>query len=84
MPRFFFHVLNDVAFTPDEEGQEFANLAAACKEARRTIGELIAQDVTSDLDTVHLTIMIDDETGTRVANIKAVTHIVSSLSPFVA
>ena len=84
MPRFLFHVLNDVAFTPDEEGQECADLAAACKEARRTIGQLIAQDVTNDLNSVHLTVMIDDDTGARVANIKAVTHIVSSLSPFAA
>jgi len=82
MQRFFFHILNDVAFTPDEEGKECASLAVACKEARRTIGEIIAQDVTGGLNSVHLTIMIDDEAGARVANIKAVTHIVSSLSPF--
>ena len=82
MPRFFLHVLNDAAFTRDDEGQAFASLAAACHEARRTIGEIIAQDVTGGLNTVHLTIMIDDETGTRVANIKAVTHLVVSLSPF--
>ncbi|MEP7007030.1 MAG: hypothetical protein ABI810_13685 [Sphingomonas bacterium] len=82
MQRFFFHIVNDVAFTRDEEGQEFANLADACREARRTIGEIIAQDVTGGLDTVHLTIMIDDETAARVANIKAVTHMVVSLSPF--
>ena len=82
MPRFFLHILNDVAFTHDDEGQEFATLAAACGEARRTIGEIIAQDLTGDVNVVHLSIMIDDEAGARVANIKAVTHIVSSLSPF--
>jgi hypothetical protein len=82
MPRFFLHILNDAAFTQDAEGQAFADLAAACQEARRTIGEILAQDVTGGLNRVHLTIMIDDETGTRVANIKAVTHLVVSLSPF--
>jgi len=82
MPRFFLHVVNDTAFTRDDEGQTFASLAAACQEARRTIGEIIAQDVTGGLNTVHLTVMIDDETGIRVANIKAVTHLVVSLSPF--
>ena len=82
MPLFFLHVLNDTAFTPDDEGQAFTSLAAACEEARRTIGEIMAQDVTGGLNTVHLTIMIDDEAGNRVANIKAVTHLVVSLSPF--
>lgn len=82
MPRFFFHVLNDASFLKDEEGQELQNLEAACKEARRAIGEIIAQEVTADLNTVHLSVMVDDETGARVANIKAVTHIVSSVSPF--
>jgi len=82
MPRFFFHILNDIAFTPDAEGQEFDSLEAACKEARRTIGEIIAQDVTNGLNTVHLTVMIDDETGVRLANIKAVTRMDFSVSPF--
>ena len=84
MPRFFFHVLNDAAFMKDEEGQDLQNLAAACKEARRVIGEIIAHEVTTDLNTVHLSVLVDDETGTRVANIKAVTHIVFSVSPFSA
>jgi hypothetical protein len=84
MARFFLHVVNDVAFTRDEEGQEFACLADACTDARRSIGEIIAQDVTGGMNRVHLTIMIDDETGARVANIKAVTHMVVSLSPFAA
>ncbi|MEO6214424.1 MAG: hypothetical protein ABIO86_00215 [Sphingomonas sp.] len=82
MPRFFFHVLNDASFLKDEEGQELQNLEAACKEARRAIGEIIAQEVMAELNSVHLSVMIDDETGTRVANIKAVTHIVFSVSPF--
>jgi len=82
MPRFYFHIVNDVAFTRDDEGQEFDDLAAACKEARRTIGEIIAQDVTGGLNSVHLTIMMDDATGARVANIKSTTHVVVTLSPF--
>ena len=82
MPRFFFHVLNDAAFMTDEEGQELENVEAACREARRAIGEIIAHEVTAELNTVHLSVLVDDETGTRVANIKAVTHIVFSVSPF--
>ena len=82
MPRFFFHVLNDASFIKDEEGQELQNLEAACKEARRAIGEIIAQEVAAALNTVHLSVMVDDEAGARVANIKAVTHIVFSVSPF--
>lgn len=82
MPRFFFHVLNDAAFMADEEGQELQNVEAACNEARRAIGEIIAHEVAAELNTVHLSVLVDDETGTRVANIKAVTHIVFSVSPF--
>ena len=82
MPRFFFHVLNDASFVKDEEGQDLQNLEAACKEARRAIGAIIAQDVAADLNTVHLSVMVDDESGARVANIKAVTHVVFSVSPF--
>lgn len=82
MPRFFFHIVDDVAFTRDDEGQEFDDLAAACDEAKRTIGEILAYEVTGGMNNVHLSIMIDDETGVRVANIKAVTHIVLSVSPF--
>ena len=82
MPRFFLHIVNDIALTHDEEGQEFDCLADACTHARRSIGEIIAQDVANGLNSVHLTIMIDDETGARVANIEAVTHLVISLGPF--
>ena len=36
MPRFYFHLLNDVD-APDEEGKEFPDLDAAREHARRNI-----------------------------------------------
>ena len=36
MPRFYFHLLNDVD-APDEEGKELADLDAAREHARRNI-----------------------------------------------
>ena len=36
MPRFYFHLLNDVD-APDEEGKEFPDLDAARQHARRNI-----------------------------------------------
>lgn len=76
MARFFLHMMNDTTSVTDEEGQELANLAAACLVARRTIGEVLAQEVTAGCDNVHLAIMIDDEAGVRVATVKAVANVV--------
>jgi hypothetical protein len=36
VPRFYFHLLNDVD-APDEEGKEFPDLEAAREHARRNI-----------------------------------------------
>ena len=36
MPRFYFHLLNDVD-APDDEGKEFPDLDAARQHARRNI-----------------------------------------------
>ncbi|GAA0296755.1 hypothetical protein GCM10009087_03160 [Sphingomonas oligophenolica] len=83
MCRYFFHLVNDSSSIPDKEGQELANREAACAVARRTAGELIAHEVGAGRDIVHLTIMIDDEAGARVANLKAVANVVVSENPLV-
>jgi hypothetical protein len=82
MPRFFFHLVNDTRSIPDEEGIDLPNLEAACLEARRTIGAIVGDELASDGDSIHLSIMIEDESGVRVANIEAVTQLVISMSPF--
>jgi hypothetical protein len=82
MQRFFFHVVNDVTTLMDEEGKEFDNLAAACRHARAIIGDIIADEIGGSANVFHLAVMIDDADHVRVANIKAVTNIVESKSPF--
>jgi hypothetical protein len=49
--------------------------------ARRTIGDVIAQEVTAGRNMVHLAIMIDDQAGVRIANVKAVANIVIAEGP---
>jgi hypothetical protein len=84
MPRFFFHVVNDVATLMDEEGKDAENLQAACLHARSIIGDIIADEITGNANVFHLSVMIDDAEHRRVANIKAVTSIVISADPFAA
>jgi len=84
MPRFFFHLVNDTSSVMDEEGQELASREAACAIARRTIGEVIAQDVAAGRNAVHLAIMIDDEAGDRVFDVKAVATVVVAEDPLIA
>lgn len=83
MPRFYFHLVNDIASVPDEEGQDLANREAACDQARRTVAEVIGQELSAGRDTVHLAIQINDEAGISVANIKAVANVVVSENPLI-
>ena len=82
MPRFFIHLLNDVSCTWDEEGSDFPSVEAACDQARRTLGAVIADELPGAKNVLHLTVMIDDEEKVRVATIKAVTNVVASICPF--
>lgn len=82
MPRFFFHLLNDASCTWDEEGSDYPSVAAACDQARRTLGAVIADELPGARSVFHLTVMIDDEDKVRVATIKAVTNVVASICPF--
>jgi hypothetical protein len=44
MPRYFFHVLNDIE-SREEDGQEFPDLDAAKAEARATAADLIRDEI---------------------------------------
>lgn len=81
MPRFFFHIVNDTSSTPDEEGQELANREAAWAEARRTIGAVIADEVTAGRNLVHLAIQITDEAGISLADVRAIANVVFAEKP---
>jgi hypothetical protein len=82
MPRFFFHVVNDISTMLDEEGTELADLQAACERARVILGEIIADEMKSASNVLHLTAMIDDADRRRVGTINTVTRIVTAPSPF--
>lgn len=47
MPRYFFSVCNSDGVLPDEEGQEFADLAEAKAEALRAIRSLVSDECKS-------------------------------------
>jgi hypothetical protein len=84
MAKFFFNVLNDVSTTTDNEGCDLSNLRAACQHARKVIGEIMTKELQGENNTIHLSVLIEDADHVRVANIKCVTTIVESTSPFVA
>lgn len=69
MPRYYFHLLNDVD-APDEEGRDFQDLDAARehagKQARFTAGETVKQNGTIDLSH-HID--IEDHVGTVLASV---------------
>jgi hypothetical protein len=84
MAKFFFNVLNDVSTTTDKEGCDLPNLHAAAQHARKVIGEIMAEELRGQNNTIHLSVLIEDADHVRVANIKCVTTIVESTSQFVA
>ena len=84
MAKFFFNVLNDVSTTTDKEGRDLSNRQAASQHARKVIGEIIAEELQGENNTIHLSVLIEDADHVRGANIKCVTTIVESTSPFVA
>jgi hypothetical protein len=62
MPLYRFHVLNDID-APDEEGQEFSNLAAAHLQAIDYVRDLASVSVRQGrLDLSHR-IDVEDEAG---------------------
>ncbi|CAN5383193.1 hypothetical protein BH10PSE14_BH10PSE14_32380 [soil metagenome] len=75
MQRFFFHVVNDTSATMDEDGTLLPDLDAACKEARKIIGAIIADELREGRDVLHLAVMIDDAHGHRVGKVATVTQV---------
>ena len=65
MPRFYFHLHNDIE-APDEEGLELPDLEAARSEAIRTGRELVAEAVRNGQVNLSHWIEIQDESGAQV------------------
>ncbi len=68
MPRYFFHVYDDV-IAQDEEGAELPNLAAARLNALRGARELIADQVRRGYRVRSHWIDVVDEQGEKVLTI---------------
>jgi hypothetical protein len=62
MPRFFFDIHDGEAFTPDRQGVELDDLAAAKEEAKRTLPE-IAKDEMPDGDRGDFTVDVKNGAG---------------------
>ena len=68
MPRYFFHLYNDVV-AEDEEGQELPDLTAAREYAMRNIRDLMTEEVTTGRLILRHRIEIADEHGKRVLTV---------------
>lgn len=62
MPRFFFDIHDGEEFTPDREGLELDDLEAAKKEAKRTLPEIV-KDELPDGDRRDFTVDVKDAAG---------------------
>ena len=68
MPRYFFHVYDDI-IAEDEEGLELPNLAAARLNALRGARDLIAEQVRRGYVVLSHWIDVLDEQGEKVLTI---------------
>ncbi len=68
MPRYFFHVYDDI-IAEDEEGTELPNLAAARLNALRGARDLIAEQVSRGYIVRSHWIDVVDEQGEKVLTI---------------
>ena len=66
MSRFFFDVREGARFTPDEEGLEFPNIAAAERAAAEAAAE-IGRDLLPTGGTRSVTVEVRNQHGQRVA-----------------
>ena len=65
MPRFFISLVNGENVI-DEEGREFADLAAARRGALKAAGEIVADEMAQGRESVRITMIIEDEGRERV------------------
>ena len=66
MPRFFFHIHDDLVLR-DDEGLELPDADAAREEAVRGIRALICDQVMEGRLALHHRVEVEDETGKQVA-----------------
>ncbi|WP_201836186.1 DUF6894 family protein [Microvirga zambiensis] len=62
MPRFFFDIHDGEKFTPDREGLELEGLAAAKAEAKKTLPDIVKEEM-PDGDRRDFTVDVKDVAG---------------------
>jgi hypothetical protein len=68
MPRFYFHVYNDLVAT-DEEGLELPDVDAAREQAMDSARELVCESIHQGHLNLDHRIEVDDENGRRVMTV---------------
>jgi hypothetical protein len=63
MPRYFFHVREGSELNRDAEGQDFADVEAARREAVNSVREILGEKILHGGALNHRSIEIADETG---------------------
>jgi hypothetical protein len=71
MPQYYFHVRDETGFTPDLEGQELPDLAAARNEATSAARELLGEKLLHGGSLNHRTIEIADTNGEVVGQVNS-------------
>jgi hypothetical protein len=70
MPRFYFHIRTDGSLSPDDEGENFPDLAAARKNASEAVREIVAGKIRADSDDIPDAVVIANKAGKELATVK--------------
>lgn len=70
MPRFYFHLSNQIGFVPDEEGEEVADLDAAKLRAIENIRSILAGEVAEGRLDMNGSIQIAGANGAVIATVR--------------
>lgn len=69
MPLFHLHLWEGGSCLPDDDGAELADVAVALALAKRSLSEMLADDVRSDRTPANRCIVITDESGSTIAQV---------------
>jgi hypothetical protein len=69
VPLYYFHLADGDDYIPDELGQDLPDLQAARLNALKAAGQMIAEELASGRERLHLTIFIEDKAGERLMSL---------------
>jgi hypothetical protein len=67
MPRYLFHADNGAGYVEDAEGRDLPDLETARREALKSAGEIIAEEMAEGRTDIRLIIYIAAESGEPLA-----------------